>query len=419
MVNFYRIVLFTLSLYSSFCFSQSAPVGSIDLAGYVRSSDGTYSRVTGGDTDTRTASNNGTITSTNRALVTTSKGVQAFDVVRTAAVDVARIGKAVGKFAIASGPVGMAIGIANLVCELSSICKDASDNWFVGETAIEVSAANCTAIAGSGLYTVASGGYYYNYKRAKHPNCGGSMTQPEGWTSVAYCGDGNSVFGCPWGDNLIRTLQPVGTTPSVPHAATQSDWDSAATKLNDPRFVPELLSKGQDIPTLVPSLVGTPSKQLSEETKPTKDSQGNVTGSEKTTTTGELSDGATAENPDRLVYREKTTVTNYDINNSVTNSTTTTTVQQQPEKQSFEIKFDEVPPAALITHEVPNTFASTSWGSGSCPPDVHVNTKNVDFAIPTQPICDTAIMVNPFILMLSTLIGIYIVAGVRGGANPS
>ncbi|WP_350135945.1 virulence factor TspB C-terminal domain-related protein [Nitrosomonas sp.] len=35
--------------------------------------------------------------------------------------------------------------------------------------------------------------------------------------------------------------------------------------------------------------------------------------------------------------------------------------------------------------------------------------------IPTQPVCDTALMIQPFVLLLSTLIGIYIIAGVRGG----
>ncbi|MDO8334992.1 MAG: virulence factor TspB C-terminal domain-related protein [Nitrosomonas sp.] len=36
--------------------------------------------------------------------------------------------------------------------------------------------------------------------------------------------------------------------------------------------------------------------------------------------------------------------------------------------------------------------------------------------MPTQPVCDTAEMINPFTLLLASIISVYIIAGVRGGS---
>jgi len=444
MVNFYRIVLFTLSLYSPLCFSAvwtgdgPAPPGYIDLAGFIKDERGVYSRAFTPDLPTRSTPDNNTVRTTSHPVIQTSKGAQTFDVTRSATVDVARVGKAFAKFAIASGPVGMALNIAQLACDLSSICNQAGQ-WMMNapydptlypdQTASIESF--CTSGICSGANDTRAGSASQSCKTAAEVkqfwgsgkkgiaiSATSCEVRDSSTNSVVLTSPITKVAGCP---PLYvpsgSVCQFTGNNDSAP--ATQADWDSKESQLNDARFVPELVSKGADVPVNVPTIVGTPSKVLSDETTPTKDPQGNVTGSRRTTTTGELSDGASADHPSGGSYQEKTTVINYDINNTVINSTTTTTTQQQPEKQSFEIKFDEVPPATAQTYEVPNTFASTSWGTGQCPPDVQVNTKNVDFAIPTQPICDTATMVNPFMLMLSTLIGIYIIAGVRGGANPS
>lgn len=427
MAHSYRLLVFLLLVFlTPTAYAQSvwtgtgaAPAGYIDLAGWIKDANGVSSRAFADGNGTRATPTNSTVNSTSTALVQTSKGLQSFDIQKTASVDLNRIGGVVAKFAKRVGPVGMTVTAVSLVCELTSICKDISDNWVVGESSIEVSAANCTAISGSGLYTVAFAGNYYNYKRSKHPNCGGNLSAPAGWGVVAYCGDGNSVFGCPWGDNLIRTSQPVGTTPSQPHAPTQADWDSKQPLLNDPRFVPELNEKGEDIPTGVPTVTPGQKKQLGLDSVPTKDSSGNITGREDTSTEIEAVDAGTADKPGSVIIKEIKTTIKYDTNNTQISSTTNTSYSSQPEankqQQSYEIKFDEVPPANMQTYNVPNTFSSTSWGSGTCPPDIDVVTNNVNFSIPTQPVCDTAIMVHPFILMLSALIGIYIIAGVRGG----
>lgn len=117
-----------------------------------------------------------------------------------------------------------------------------------------------------------------------------------------------------------------------------------------------------------------------------------------------------------IVKETKTTIT-YNNSNTVIDSTSSTSYQNQPDTKQpsgFTISFDTVPEAKLETYNVPNTFGTTSWGSGSCPPNIDVPISKMTLHIPTQPVCDTALMIQPFVLLLSSLIGIYIIAGVRG-----
>ena len=124
---------------------------------------------------------------------------------------------------------------------------------------------------------------------------------------------------------------------------TAADWDSKQSLLNDSRFVPELNEKGIPLPTSgIPTLNADQKKRLGVESTSTKDAQGNVTGREETATKIQ-----------------------YDNNNTQISSNTSTSYSSQPQTenkpQTFEIKFDEVPPAELPTHNVQATFSSTSW----------------------------------------------------------
>ena len=225
---------------------------------------------------------------------------------------------------------------------------------------------------------------------------------------IAGCAPGYTVSGA----NCVKS-------GVVPVEATNTDLDNAAPKLNDDRVTPHLIEADEPLPTdSVPTLTPDQKKRLGLDSVPTKDSSGNITGRQDTTTEIEAVDAGTSDNPGRVIIKETKTTINYDNSNTQISSTTSTSYTNQPEPQQpqgFTISFDTVPEATLPTYNVPNTFGSTSWGSGSCPPNIDVPISKMTLHIPTQPVCDTALMIQPFVLLLSTLIGIYIIAGVRGG----
>lgn len=70
----------------------------------------------------------------------------------------------------------------------------------------------------------------------------------------------------------------------------------------------------------------------------------------------------------------------------------------------------------LETYQVPVNFAYDSWGGGSCPSDrmatYHYGTLNLSF----KPACDFAIGINPVVLVISGIIAMYILAGVKTDA---
>ena len=408
MANFHRLLtaIFFSLFFCSPAFSQSAPVGAIDLAGWIKGADGAYTKAFGESARVTLSSPPGGISTTSTALINTSKGIQAMDIVKTAAVDVNRVGAAVGNLAQRVGPVGMTLTTVSLVCELTTICQDGSD-WLFGETTTMLEGAvNCSTVSGSTVYTKQSGAQYFNYKRIP---CSDAV--PSGWGFVSNCN-------CPFEDKLIQSA-PFGSLPPAPHVPTAEEWQTKESLLNDDRFIPELIGKGESVPSNVPTLTPDQKKGLGLESKPTRDSSGNVTGREDTTTEIEAVDSGTTDNPGRVIIKETQTTIKYDINNNQISSTTNTSYSSQPQpdkpQQSFEIKFDEVPPAELQTHNVQATLTSNSWGEGTCPPDIPIDISYypMNLVIPTAPVCDTAEKINPLVLLLASIAGVYIVSGVR------
>ncbi len=442
MAHIYRILTIAFICFSSSVYSQGVQVGSIDLAGWAKNSSGTYSRVLGGDnTVTRNAPTNSTLSSTSTALVQTSKGATPFQITKTATIDVPRLGSAVSKFAQRVGPVGMVIGTATLICELTTICNDAGQ-WLMGADP-EVSGYPQT-LNTVGHYVVA-GQTAFKYPTAE-TGCSRAASSDKFWGN-GYTGSGsgtgaqactvtkisdNSTFKssiafnnstCPTNYTLSgSTCELTGGNPDS-HAPSEADWDAKADLLNDDRFTPDLVSADEDIPTSgIPTLTPGQKKGLGLESKPTKDSEGNVTGREDTVTEIEAVDAGTTDNPGRVIIKETQTTIKYDINNNQISSTTNTSYSNQPqnnqnEPAQYTISFDEVPEAVLPTYAVPNTFEFESWGAGSCPPNVSVSLINTAFEIPTQPVCDMAEMVNPFVVLIASIVSIYIIAGVRGSAT--
>ena len=121
MANHYRLIWLFVFLPS---LALAAEPGEIDLAGWVKNTDGTYTKAFGDSKVTLTSPPQG-IKTTSTATVNTSKGLIPFEISKTANVDVSRVGKAVRGLAVAAGPVGMTLTAVSLVCELSNICNQA------------------------------------------------------------------------------------------------------------------------------------------------------------------------------------------------------------------------------------------------------------------------------------------------------
>ena len=435
---------FLCFLYPSLCFSEAAPVGAVDLAGWIKGADGTYSKAfTNADgTASRvslTSAPKG-ITTTSTALVQTSKGITAMDIVKTANVNTARLGSAMVGLAKKAGPVGLTLTAAALVCDLTTICKDLAGNWSITSNDSLPDYPSTTATVG--YYFVAG----INSSPYRYPSpevaCSSAASKDKFWgNGFTGSGSGTGPSACTvtktsdGSTNITSITYASGSCPefysssgsscvlngAIPRAPTDTDWDAKKDKLNDDRVTPHLIEADEPLPTdSVPTLTPDQKKQLGLDSVPTKDSSGNITGRQDTTTEIEAVDAGTSDNPGRVIIKETKTTINYDNSNTQISSTTSTSYTNQPDTKQpsgFTISFDTVPEATLQTYNVPNTFGSTSWGSGSCPPNIDVPLLHMTMHIPTQPVCDTAVMINPFVLLISTLIGIYIIAGVRGGST--
>lgn len=419
MADFYRLItLFYLAVcFPASVFAQSAPVGAIDLAGWIKGADGTYTKAFGGSSLTLTSPPSG-LTTTSTALVNTSKGVVPFEINKTASVDVGRIGSTVGKFAKRVGPVAMALATAELICDLAKICNQGG-SWFT--TNVETLPAGNTqwTCYGSSVLSLSVCRNDHTLGWAcsdSNITCTDDAVAPDGLTYTFK----RSVNGGPQTTITLARNAPWVPSSSGSTATTDADWTSKASVLNDTRFVPKLIDADEDVPSGVPTLTANQKKALGLDSVPTKDSNGNITGRADTATEIEAVDAGSSDNPGRVIIKETKTTINYDTNNTQISTNTSTSYTQQPESKDppqYTISFDAVPEATLQTYNVPNTFSSESWGSGTCPPDINVSLSGGHhLTIPTQPVCDTAVMINPFTLLLASIISVYIVAGVRGGS---
>ena len=444
MANTYRLIITLLCFLPSFAYSQAAEVGTIDLAGWIKNPDGVYSRAFSDGNGTRSASGN-TLTSTSVATVNTSKGLVPFEITKTGSFDIPRIGKAIGKVAIASGPVGLTISTVSLICELSNICNQAGQWMAEGVDPYPNLPNSYPSSSGkwSGWTTNGQMTYYPTPETACgdperiKQNCGATgfvfdhieaTTQTTTYkcyckrssdNAVFYASNTNQLTGCSTQYTLSGT-DCVKSGVTQPHVATANDWDSKATTLNDLRFIPELLEKAADLPTGIPTLTPDQKKRLGVDSEPTKDAQGNITGRQETITEISAVDAGTSDKPGNVIIKETKTTIKYDTNNTQISTNTSTSYTNQPETvkpTGFEIKFDEIGQATISNYNVPSTFNANSWGTGTCPPDIEISLTNFTFSIPTSPICNFAEMIKPFVLMLASLLGVYIIAGVRGGSK--
>ena len=296
MANIHRLILlFFLSVcYPIAVFAQSAPVGAIDLAGWIKGTDGTFSRAFADGAGTRATPTNTTVNSTSTALVQTSKGLQSFDIQKTATVDVNRIGSAVGRFAKRVGPVAMALATAELICDLASICNQGG-SWFTtqvqtlppGDSA-GWTCSHATSQAGTIDWCKA------NYYGCNSPTrlCSEDAVIDGGLGYKFKISERATGFVNGYAD-LHRPVAWVPAPTGATTATTDADWTSKETQLNDSRFTPKLAEENEDVPTGVPTLTPDQKKQLGLDSVPTKDSSGNITGREDTSTEIEAVDAGT------------------------------------------------------------------------------------------------------------------------------
>ncbi|MER0169621.1 MAG: hypothetical protein DU489_03240 [Nitrosomonas sp.] len=356
MANFYRLIPFFLFLFPSVSFASvwagpgPAPVGWINLAGWIKNADGTNTRAfsDGNGTTARvtlTSAPKG-ITTTSTALVQTSKGITAMDIVKTANVNTARLGSGMVALAKKAGPLGMTLTAASLVCELTSICNDAG-NWVFNNPFSNADDYPPTTPVGfyiaGGRNGTQSASQSQSCKQLAGLDLANSKTTSEGAICKEFYPDGVTLWrnvavywvgagSCPThytltGSSCVLNESAAGGAPS------STDWDSAATKLNDDRVTPHLIDAGESVPTdSVPTLTAGQKKGLGLDSVPTKDSSGNVTGREDTTTEIEAVDAGTADNPGAVIIKETKTTVKYDNSNTQISSTTNTSYTNQPER---------------------------------------------------------------------------------------
>lgn len=408
-------------------------------SGIIRDSNGNYSRVSPNGT-IRSLSSNTSLMVKEAPTFQSAKGNFAIEITRYSPIDVNRVGKAVVKFAKIAGPVGMALAAADLICDLSNICNQ-SGQWVAqgndplpGQpSSYPVADGKWTAWANRfasspemgcrdperiTVNTGSASSFEYDHMTQIDQNTYSCWARSKTTGSVFYASNTSKAPGCSDGYIISGSLcLKQGLTES--HPATQSDWDGAESKLNDDRLVPELESKGQDLPVGNPTIPNPVEKIVDQKTTTNKDQSGNTTGTTEETTKIKLEDASPTENPTNspsiIRITESTTTIKYDVNNNIISSSTTVNNSETPypKPEETKIEFDNSTDSELEKYALPSSFSYTSWGSGQCPPDrsvsYHYGTLNLTF----QPACDFAVAMQPAILAIAGFLAMFIIAGVR------
>ena len=429
-INPFVFLLFPFLFFSNLSFASI-----VDLAG----SGATWLRDTNSENLMKLTPNSSAVLSGNnltlveKVNIPTSKGLFAVDLQRTAAVDISRIGKAVGVAARALGPIGLGLTAADLICSLSTICNQ-DGQWMVAPEATSYEPNSYPASNGQWLAwgsrfvaTPEAGcrdaeriqvnvgvGFTYDHMEEVTPDNYKCYARRISDGSVFYASNTSRIAGCAPGYTLQGSNCVKDGVVSSP--ATAQDWDNKAGLLNDIQFTNTLLDKQYPVPVQAPSITIPQKFPIGNQTTTLKDGNGNTTGTQTTTTEAEITTPSAAENPSgspSVIRITETSITNnYNINNELTSSTTTTTGgTEKPQQQSYEIEIDNVNPDTLQEKPVSFPFDTNSWGSGSCPADRTVNYHYGSLNLTFQPACDFAVGIKPIVLILAGFIAMYIISG--------
>lgn len=335
--------------------------------------------------------------------VSTSKGNFPVPVEKSFPVVPAKVAKSATRFLRSLPVIGTGLAIYDMVCDLSEICKDENGNLAAVENPYTVK----TTIPTCGD---PFGYYYYHYSNIYDRFWRGPANQkPVNYTIYTYCDGYTTIVAS---SNLPPlTVLPEKTTRPV----TEADWASAETKLSaQPQQAAEALyNSDAPVPVDASTQSSPVTQQISQISTQTKDSQGNITGTQIETTSVKVEDTSTASNVTYNVT-EITTVTNYNENNEITSTQTSTADTEQPKAaEDTDISFDNVSDAQLETEEIDVQLETpVSWGEGTCPPDETLTLQGRSYSISYEPACDAAADLRPIFVLLASVTALFIVAGV-------
>lgn len=372
--------------------------------------------------------------------VNTSKGAQSLTVTRTPKIDLGRVGAAVMGFAKLLGPVGVGITVAQLIYTQAKLCDSngvwqkqadpalsgypvkipnsyyfwSSLNFADGSARFPTAAIACDRFR---VYrdTTTPSVAPHTSSMTSATNCRAInvLNQITDWTIVKTDGV------CPFLYIGVAGECVLNGDP-LPVPARESDWTAAKTALSTSNFVQPLLDHGEAVPVFVPPKIPMIEKVIDTQTVPTTDAQGNITGSQVTTTKLQATDESTAASPNTFNITESTTVNNYNTSNVLTSTTTTLANPPPPVTPTADpTTFDDVSDVPIVTKQVnPGDMDTTSWGDGECPASVSISTHLFgSHEIPMNRACEFAVGVKPVVLLIASLAALFIVAGVRTSEN--
>lgn len=381
----------------------------------------------------------GRIRSTPQFTFGTAAGKQVgFTASRLSSISTARVGGALVNFARNTTPLGLGITAATLLCTETDICENALGEFErLGDSTQE--GWPTSVPSSSGLWTGHNGATFPSAETSCS-DCdrisahAGACPSQFVFDSVVFisgttyqcktrrvsdgivfnAGNTSSSAGCSTGYTQDGSNCAQDNQPRTP---TSDDWDDAATNtgLNDDSVVPDLIAGNQPVPVGAPDPM-TPQNFISDsQTTTLRDDQGNITGSQVTERRVDITDVSDASNPNSFDITEKKTVTNYDINNNVTNSETTVINNEQPPpEEPTDYEFDDMPDNEIDSHEFTQAIDNTTWGSGgTCPAPNQMVLSVGTYDISYQPVCDFAIAVKPIVISLASVIGLFIIASIR------
>lgn len=239
-------------------------------------------------------------------------------------------------------------------------------------------------------------------------NCFSSVTSTGGRLIISRNDNPGFAWAevCP-GSQLINTITLSSLSDIAPYL-------KSSQMSPDGRVIPEILSQGGDIPMPKPTVTGPAAIDGPETT--TKNPDGTKT-VEKTTYNFKT-EGDTITNT-----TNNTTITTYNIDNSV-KSTSTTTVTPAPSKTETPTdcekapdtigcaKFGDAPDAEKLKNKeqdvkvTPVSFAS----SGSCPAPLSMTAFSQTYQISYQPLCDQMSIFRALFMVMSAFVAAWILA---------
>ncbi|SFU83258.1 hypothetical protein SAMN05216339_1225 [Nitrosomonas eutropha] len=346
--------------------------------------------------------------------VSTSKGNFPVPVQKSFPVVPTKVAKAATRFLKTLPLIGTAITFYDTVCDLSDLCLVDGQLSVITPGIFPNGYATCEDAAGFS----SSPQYVCNLVRNSNP--GKTiywMRSPDSLSSCTLAGTAGFSY-------VARGYMDCVDPPvDNNRAPTESDWASAETKLAaQPQQVAEALyNSDAPVPVNASTQSAPVTQQIAQTSTQTKDSQGNVTGTQVATTSVKVEDTSTAGNVTYNVT-ETTTITNYNENNEITSSQTSTSDNQPPEPpkppepEDVTMNHGGVPEIPLLTQVIDaqeelDNNQQTPWSAGTCPADIDVGIYGLEFSF--APFCTFAEGLRPVVLTLGAFLSFYILAGFK------